>query len=72
MADCVHRQFKRTPETPCFILGEFNDCKLGAVLPGFYQYVDCNTTGNNILDKCYENVKNAYKAWARYEGHLSQ
>lgn len=44
------RQLKRTPETPCFILGDYNHYKLGnevegnkVVLPGFHQYVDCNT-----------------------------
>lgn len=62
VADCVHRQLKRSPEAPCFILGDFNHCKLEAVLPRFNQYVDGNTRGKNILDKCYGNVKNAYTA----------
>ncbi len=61
-ADFVHRQLRRTPEAPCFILGDFNHCILETVLPGFNQYVDCNTRGKKILDKCYGNVKNAYSA----------
>lgn len=62
IADCVHSQLKQTPEAPCFILGDFNHCKLEATLPGFSQYVNCSTRGKNILDKCYGNIKNAYTA----------
>lgn len=62
IAGCVHRQLTHTPEAPCFILGDFNHCKLEATLPGFSQYVTCNTRGKNTLDKCYGNIKNAYTA----------
>lgn len=62
IADCVHSQLIQTPEAPCFILGDFNHCKLEATLPGFSQYVNCSTRGKNILDKCYGNIKNAYTA----------
>lgn len=62
IADCVHSQLKQTPEAPCFILGDFNHCKLEVTLPGFSQYVNCSTRGKNILDKCYGNIKNAYTA----------
>ena len=30
--------------------------------PGFEQYVQDTTRKNNILDKCYVNIKNAYVA----------
>ncbi len=62
IADCIHNQLERTPEAPCFVLGDFNHCKLEATLPGFSQYVNCNTRGGNILDKCYGNIINAYTA----------
>ena len=65
VADCVHRQLKRTPEAPCFVLGDVNHCKLDTVLPGFQQYVDCKTRGKNVLDKCYGNVKDAFVAEAK-------
>ncbi|XDV36635.1 hypothetical protein PO909_006381 [Leuciscus waleckii] len=47
------------------ILGDFNHCSLDKTLPGFYQYVKCNTRNNTILDKCYGNIKDAYTARAR-------
>ena len=62
IAECVYRQLKCTPEAPCFILGDFNHCKLEVTLPGFSQYVNCKTRGKNTLDKCYGNIKNAYTA----------
>lgn len=65
IADCVHDQLERTPEAPCFVLGDFNHCKLEATMPGFYQYVGCYTRGEKTLDKCYGNVKKAYAAKAR-------
>jgi len=47
------------------ILGDFNHCSLDKTLPGFHQYVKCNTRNNSILDKCYGNIKDAYTARAR-------
>lgn len=35
-------------------------CHLERFLPGFQQYVNSNTRGINILDKCYGNISNAY------------
>lgn len=48
-----------------FILGDFNHCCLNKTLPGFDQYVKCNTRNERLLDKCYGNVKQAYTAKAR-------
>lgn len=42
------------------ILGDFNHCNLRKSLPKFYQFVTFPTRGNNILDHCYSNIKNAY------------
>lgn len=65
IADCVHRQLKRTPGAPCFVVVDFNHCKLKIALLGFEQYVNCNTRGTNILEKSYGNVNNAYAAMAK-------
>ena len=62
IADCVHNQLQRTPGAPVFILGDFNQCKLELSLPGFEQYIKCSTRGDKVLDKCYGNIKNAYRA----------
>lgn len=65
ISDCVHHHLQSKPDAPLFILGDFNHCILDKCLPGFYQYVKCNTRNNNILDKCSGNVKGAYTARAR-------
>lgn len=62
ISDCVHKQLKRTPGAPIFILCYFNHCRLDLSLPGYKQYINCDTRGNKTLDKCYGNVKNAYVA----------
>lgn len=64
ITDCVHRHLQNKPDAPTLILGDFNDCRLEKFLPGFSQYVKCNTR-NNILDKCYGNIKDAYTVRAR-------
>ena len=65
IADCVHRHLESKPDAPMMILGDFNHCSLNKTLPGFDQYVKCSTRNNNILDKCYGNIKDAYTARAR-------
>ncbi|KAK0137907.1 hypothetical protein N1851_025875 [Merluccius polli] len=65
IVDCVYRHLQNKRDTPTLILGDFNPCSLNKSLPGFYQYVKCNTRNNNILDKCYGNVKDAYTARAK-------
>lgn len=65
IADCVHRHLQNKPDAPILILGDFNHSSLNKSLPGFYQYVKCNTRKNNILDKCYGNVRDAYTARAK-------
>lgn len=62
IADCVHQQLQRSPGAPVLILGDMNHCKLEPSLPGFVQYINCNTRNNRILDKCYGNIKDAYVA----------
>lgn len=62
LAECVHKQMQRTPEAPVFITGDFNLCRLEQALHGFEQYVKCGTRKDKVLDKCYGNVKSAYRA----------
>lgn len=65
IADCVHEQLRNKPEAPIFVVGDVNQCRLEQALPGFQQYVKNNTRRNNILDKCYGNIKDAYAARIR-------
>ncbi len=65
IADCVQNQLQRTPCASVFIMGDFNHCKLELALPGYDQYVRCETQDRRILDKCYGNVKKAYTAKAK-------
>ena len=62
IADCVHNQMKQTPGAPVLVLGDVNHCRLEISLPGFHQYVKCGTRKSNVLDKCYCNINNAYRA----------
>ena len=62
IAECAHEQLQRTPGAPVFFLGYFNHCKLETALPGFEQFVKCDTRNNAILDKCYGNIKGGYSA----------
>ncbi|XDV17385.1 hypothetical protein PO909_023250, partial [Leuciscus waleckii] len=50
------------PDAAFIIAGDFNKANLRKVMPNFYQHVTCPTRGNNTLDHCYSQFKNAYKA----------
>ena len=50
IAECA--QLQHTPGAPVFFLGDFNHCKRDTALPGFEQFVKCDTRNNKILDKC--------------------
>ena len=52
-----------SPDSPCFILGDFNDCNLKSI-SNFYQYVSCPIRLNNTIVFCYGSVKGAYKSVA--------
>lgn len=62
ISDCVHNQLTQSPVATIFVLGDFNHCNLKSALPAFYQYVDYSTRKEKILDKCYGNIKNTFKA----------
>ncbi|XP_058614473.1 uncharacterized protein LOC131528995 [Onychostoma macrolepis] len=48
---------------PVFLLGDFNHCNFDHL--GLEQYVTCKTRKENTLDKCYGNVKGAYRSECR-------
>ena len=51
-----------SPDAVKLIIGDFNSCELKNILLHYYQYVDIPTRGERILDKCYGNIRNGYKA----------
>lgn len=62
ISDCIQNQLQRTPGAPVLIMGDFNQCKFESFLPGFFQHVKSATRNNNVLDKCYSNIREAFKA----------
>ncbi len=50
------------PDAACIIAGDFNKANLRKVMPNFQQHISCPTRGQNTLDHCYTQFKNAYKA----------
>lgn len=62
ITDCAQRIEAAHPDSPLFIMGDFNSCQPSKSLTTFHQYVKCDTQGNKTIDLCYGNVRNAYKA----------
>ena len=64
-ADTIRKVTQRlqslSPDAPCLLMGDFNNCKLSKSL-NLYQYVTCPTRKNKTLDMCYGSIKEAYKA----------
>lgn len=65
ISDCFNSALARSADQPVFILGDYNTLSLGTHLPTLQQYVDCPTRSSHILDLCYGNIENAYKAICR-------
>ncbi|XP_040915374.1 NACHT, LRR and PYD domains-containing protein 3-like [Toxotes jaculatrix] len=53
-----------SPDSPKFILGDFNHSTVDKSLKGFQQYITCTTRLKKTLDKCYGSIPNAYKSIA--------
>lgn len=53
-----------SPDSPIFILGDFNHCSPDKSLKGFQQYVTCTTCQGRTLDKCYGSVPDAFRSIA--------
>ena len=47
-----HRLSSQSPDSPCFVLEDFNKCRLNRVLPHFKQYVTCITYKDKTIDLC--------------------
>ncbi len=50
------------PKNAFIIAGDFNKANLRQVMPNFHQHISCPTRGQNTLDHCYTQFKNAYNA----------
>lgn len=53
-----------SPDSPKFILCDFNHCSPGKALKGFQQYITCTTRLGKTLDKCYGSVPDTYRSVA--------
>ena len=53
-----------SPDSPKFLLGDFNRCSPDKALKGFQQYVTCTTRQGRTLDKCYGSVPDAFRSIA--------
>lgn len=62
IAECVDKLRVVSHDAPVFVLGDGNNCNLQTIMPDFQQYVTCHTRSNKILDKCYGNIKDAYRS----------
>ena len=60
--DVISALLTKHPDSFVVVAGDFNHISLKTVLPGFKQYVDFKTRGENILDLVYSNTAEAYKA----------
>ncbi len=58
----ISRHENSYPDAAVVILGDFNHCDLRKSIPKLHQLVNFPTRGNNTLDKCYTNIRNAYAA----------
>ncbi|GAA6215221.1 A disintegrin and metalloproteinase with thrombospondin motifs 17 isoform X1 [Lates japonicus] len=62
LAGEANSMLARYPGAPVFIMGDYNNCRLDRTLPSFQQYVDIPTRRENVLDLCYGNIANAFRA----------
>ena len=62
LSQSIHRLDPLSPDTPKFILGNFDQFKMGKTLKNFYQYVTCATRHNRTLDVCFGTVPEAYRS----------
>ena len=56
----IHRLSSLSPDSPSFVLGDFNKCRLNHGLPHSKQYVTCPTYKDKIIDLCYGNIPGAF------------
>ena len=59
LEDIIDNCLYKHPNSATIIAGDFNHVRLKHLT----QYVDFNTRADKILDLCYSNIQNAYKAY---------
>lgn len=62
IAEIYNIALSRSPDQPVFILDDFNNCDLVHHLPTLHQYIDCLMRHTRILDQCFGNLSDAYRA----------
>eukprot|EP00745_Piridium_sociabile_P022796 TRINITY_DN35541_c0_g1_i7.p1 TRINITY_DN35541_c0_g1~~TRINITY_DN35541_c0_g1_i7.p1 ORF type:complete len:265 (+),score=37.09 TRINITY_DN35541_c0_g1_i7:293-1087(+) len=62
IADVMHGLSSSSPDSPSFIVGDFNKCRLEGVLPNYQQYVSCPTCGDKTIDLCCGSIKQAFRS----------
>ncbi|CAI5691468.1 unnamed protein product [Oreochromis niloticus] len=62
ITNTLYKLEQLSPNSPKFILGDFNHCSPDKSLRGYQQYVSCSTRQGKTLDKCYGSVPDAFKA----------
>ena len=65
ICDVTQKLDALSTDAPKFILGDFNQCKLGNCLPTYHQYITCPTRMNKTIDLCYGSVPTAYRSIAK-------
>lgn len=65
ISKCFIDALEKSLDQLVFILGDFNTCDTSAHLPALQQYITCPTCSTRILDKCFGNILDAYKAFSR-------
>lgn len=63
--ESYRKALARSVYQPIFVFGDFISCNLSNQLPNLHQYVDCPTCLIQMLDHCYGNMSEAYKAVCR-------
>ena len=65
ISDMYNDALSRSPDQSVFVLGDLNTCQLAPHLPSLQQYINTPTRASNILDQCFGNIPDAFKAVSR-------
>ena len=65
LTNCVQNMDKKCNEGVNILVGDFNNCDISSHIPNYYQFVNCTTRAEKMLDLVYCNIRNAYKVIKR-------